>query len=242
MKAHYRVIEIVGSVSVEAGPEFHTFPEASRYLHETDYHYINYFDGAEWHKKVTKSVMILTFPNIAGDNELHLRILEAICGPTAGQSMVDLCCYHAPTTPKLGFTERTYVDIQDRGLDNVNEQQYFVKADVFAFLNAADRFDVSICIDGIEHFSKAWGYKLLELMTMASDKQIIFTPLGEYMVDPTSEHPDTHKSGWQPMDGYANIVIPNYHPALNRGALYFFKCPNLEQEFQRVTKELSWIA
>lgn len=185
--------------------------------------------------------MILELPNI-GENELHLKILKAICGPTEGKSMVDLCCYHAPTTPKLGFSKRTYVDIQDRRLDDPNEQQFFVNADVlhtFEFFTPP-KFDVSICIDGIEHFTKAWGYRLLEIMETISDKQIIFTPLGEYMVDVESDHPDTHKSGWDPMPGYANIVLPNFHPTLNRGAFYFFKCSNLEQEFERVKQELLW--
>lgn len=187
--------------------------------------------------------MILTLPSIEGDNILHLAILKAICGPTQGKSMIDLCCYHAPTTPKLGFLQRTYVDIQDRYLDDPNEHQYFVCANVLEIqMHFHGLFDVALCLDGIEHFTKADGMKLLSKMDEISHKQILFTPLGSYNVQPETSHPDTHKSGWEPpMAGYANIILPNFHPTLGYGAFYFFKCHNLEQEFERVKQELSWI-
>lgn len=185
--------------------------------------------------------MILTLPPIPGDNELHLKILESICGPTRG-SMIDLCCYHAPTTPKLGFKERKYVDIQDRKLDDPDEQQYFELGNA---LEVTGHYDVALCIDGIEHFGFRDGLKLLDVMAMISDKQILFTPVGPFMYEPLTTHPDTHKSFWNPniqeMAGYANVVLPNYHPKLDVGAFYFWKCPNLEEEFERVKKELSWI-
>jgi hypothetical protein len=187
-------------------------------------------------------MMKLEFPGIVGSGELYLRVMKAICGDTQGKSMVDLMCYHAPYTPLLGFSKRTYVDIQDRGLDHKEEQEYFVKSDVFDYLMNTERpFDVAICSDGLEHLSRDRGVDLLVLMMDCSEKSIIFTPLGEYNVT-KDDHPDSHKCGWMPeefKDGWATIVFPDFHPALNTGAFFAWHCENIEQDFERVKNELN---
>jgi hypothetical protein len=187
-------------------------------------------------------MMKLEFPGIVGSGELYLRVMKAICGDTQGKSMVDLMCYHAPYTPLLGFSKRTYVDIQDRGLDHKEEQEYFVKSDVFDYLMNTERpFDVAICSDGLEHLSRDRGVDLLVLMMDCSENSIIFTPLGEYMVT-NDDHPDSHKSGWMPedfRDGWGCIVFPDFHPALNTGAFFAWHCENIEQDFERVKNELN---
>lgn len=186
--------------------------------------------------------MKLEYPGIVGSGELYLKVMKAICGDTEGMSMVDLMCYHAPYTPLLGFDKRTYVDIQDRGLDHKGEQPYFIKADVFEYLSSIERpFDVAICSDGLEHLSRDRGIDLLVMMMDYSEKSIIFTPLGEYMVT-NDDHPDSHKSGWAPKDfsdGWATVVFPDFHPALNTGAFFAFHCENIEQDFERVKNELN---
>lgn len=191
--------------------------------------------------------MQLTIPSLHGNGQVYLDILKAICGDTVDKSMADLMCYHAPYNSLLGFKERIYVDIQDRGLDHPEEQQYFIKSGVFDFFmdNRDKKYDVMICADGIEHLTKERGKDLILLMEGHSDKQIIFTPLGECMMT-NDDHPDSHKSGWLPEDfpGYASIILPDFHPTLNTGAFFAFRCENIQQDFERVINELknkSWI-
>jgi len=187
------------------------------------------------------------FKGVVGNGEIYLDVMKAICGDTEGKSMADLMCYHAPYTPLLGFKNRIYVDVQERGLDHKEEQQYFVKSDIFMFLveNSNLHFDVMICSDGIEHLHKQAGFDLALAMKLMSDKSIIFTPLGEWMVT-NDDHPDSHKSGWLPSDlnGYATIVFPDFHPTLNEGAFFVWYCKDIKQDFERVKNELknkTWI-
>jgi len=189
--------------------------------------------------------MNLTFPNVHGNSEIYMDCLRAICGDhCADESFIDLCCNLAPHTPLLGFAERCYIDVLPRILDHPEEQQFFIQKDVLA-INPFLTYDTSICSDGIEHFKKEDGYKLLGLMYEISYKQILFTPLGEYMVDPISKDPEGHHSGWTPEDvpGHATIVFPQYHPTLNVGAFFFWSSDNLQEDFERVEQILktkSW--
>jgi hypothetical protein len=75
-------------------------------------------------------------------------------------------------------------------------------------------------------------------MKAKSNKQIIFTPLGAYMVDEGSTHPDSHKSGWTPdmLFGWLSIVLPNFHPTLNTGAFFAVQCD--EEEKERIVNEI----
>lgn len=189
----------------------------------------------------------LEYPGIVGGGEVYLKVLKAICGDTAGKSMVDLLCHRAPYTPLLGFKDRVYVDVQDRGLDHKEEQKHFINSDVFDFImnQECPRFDVSICSDGIEHLTRADGVQLLIWMKEKSDKQILFTPLGGLSIV-NDLHPDSHKSGWTPdhidiyMKGkFACIVFPDFHPTLNAGAFFFWHCNNIQQDFERVKNELN---
>ncbi len=175
----------------------------------------------------------LILHGIEGSGDVYLDIMKIICGDTSGKSMCDLACHHAPYTSQLGFKDRTYVDIQNRPLDNPNEQQYFVQADIFSLLKdpRGPHFDDCILSDALEHFKTEDGYYLIGLMRRRSMKQIIFTPLGAYMVDETSTHPDSHKSGWTPdmLFGWLSIVLPNFHPRLNTGAFFAINCSDEEK-------------
>jgi hypothetical protein len=185
--------------------------------------------------------MTLEYPGVVGSGEVYLTVMKAICGDTSGKSMVDLMCHHAPYTPLLGFKERTYVDIQDRGLDHKEEYKYFIKSDIWMFLidNSNRHFDVMICSDGIEHLPKQHGWDLSLSMKLLSDKVIIFTPLGEYNIT-NDDNPDSHKSGWLPteLSNYATIVFPDFHPSLSMGAFFAWYCKDIEQDFERVKNEL----
>lgn len=174
----------------------------------------------------------LILHSIEGSGDIYLDIMKIICGETAEKSMIDLCSHRAPYTSQLGFKDRVYVDIQERPLDNVLEQKYFVQSNVFEYLNFNRKhFDVCILSDALEHFTAEDGYELLGQMKLMSSKQIIFTPLGAYMVDEKSINPDSHKSGWFPdmlMD-WLSIVLPNFHPALNTGAFFAINCNDVEK-------------
>lgn len=196
--------------------------------------------------------MRIEYPGVAGNGEIYLDVMRAICGDTKDKSMIDLMCYHAPYTPLLGFKERTYVDIQNRGLDHQEEEQYFKEIDVLEYLSnpICPFYDVSICSDGIEHLESAHAIFLLKKMYMYSSKQVLFTPLGEWMII-AEKHPDNHRSGWTPEilesimpNHFAYIVFPDFHKAMNTGAFFFWHIKDIQQDFERVKIELnnkSWV-
>lgn len=197
--------------------------------------------------------MQIIFEGINGDDEIYMDCLRAICGNTEGGSMADLCCNLAPHTPLLGFKNRFYVDILPRTLDHKEEQQYFIRQDIFDFLkvNNSFKFDTLICSDGIEHLTDEMGIELLKRMQLYSKRMVLFTPLGEHLVDREGTEPEGHHSGWTPdilksiwpEDMFAYIVFPQYHPTLGIGAFFFWRCNNLKEDFERVTEELkqkSW--
>lgn len=191
--------------------------------------------------------MQLIIPGVHGNGTIYLDILKAICGDTKGKSMVDLMCHHAPYTPLLGFKDRLYVDVLDRGLDHPEEQKYFVCSDVFVytFENSHMHYDVAICSDGIEHLKKQAGRDFIWTMRLQSGKAILFTPLGEYAVT-NEDNPDSHRSGWLPEDlpEFATVVLPDFHPTLNVGAFFAWHTKDIKQDFERVKNELkykSWI-
>lgn len=183
--------------------------------------------------------MTIVFENRPGNEEIYMDCMNAILGNTKRNSMVDLGCHHAAHTPKLGFKDRVYIDILPQVLDYESEQEYFIQKDILEVEEGSYNADVVFGLDIIEHLSVENGYKLLKIMESISTKQILFTPLGEMWVG-TSGHPEEHASGWIPemVEGYASIVFPHYHKAWGFGAWFFFRCDNLEQEFERVCNEL----
>jgi len=179
--------------------------------------------------------MQIEIPEIHGSGELWLEIMRVICGDTPNHpasNMCDLMCHRAPYTPLLGFKERTYVDIQNREFDFPEEKGYFTHMDVFEFMKVCGvDYDLMICSDGIEHLTKEQGEELLWWMDIHSDKQVIFTPLGEYMLT-EDKHPDSHRSGWTPelLPDYLSIVFPDFHPTLGVGAFFAVNCSGIEKE------------
>ena len=183
--------------------------------------------------------MTIKFDNVNGSEEVYMDCINAILGDTKRNSFLDMGCHKAPHLPKLGFKERTYLDILPQQLDWADEQQYFIQKDILTVKKKSYNVDVAFSLDVIEHLSIKNGKKLLGIMESISTKQILFTPLGEMWVG-TSGHPEEHASGWTPdmVEGYASIVFPDYHKVWGFGAWFFFKCENLEQEFERVINEL----
>ncbi len=188
--------------------------------------------------------MQITFEGIVGNDEIYMDCLHAILGETKRRtSMIDLGCHHAHHTPVLNFEYRKYVDILPNILDYPEEQQYFVQMDVLD-TPLDTHYDVAFALDCIEHLTFENGYKLLKIMETISDKQILFTPLGDMWVG-NSGHPEEHASGWTPemVEGYASIVFSDYHKGWGFGAFFFWRTENLEQDFERVKNELknkSW--
>ena len=177
-----------------------------------------------------------------GSGELYLKIMKAICGETEGNTMLDIGAHKAPYTPQLGFSHRTYVDIQDREMDFKEEKKYFHKVDAVRFLKRGNYFDTIIASDFLEHLKPQKGRVLIYLMEKYSRKQIIFTPLGDHEVNQDG-HPDSHHSGWNPdyFSGWASIVMPGFHKSLGIGAFFTWHCDNIQEDFKRVKQELSWI-
>lgn len=189
--------------------------------------------------------MRIVFDEIEGNGDIHLDVIKVICGTTENKSMIDLCCGFAPQTRQLGFKNKLYVDVVYRDL--MEESDDFRVMDVLAFMKGGGDhgkyFDVSIMLDGIEHFRKDDANYILDWMYENSDKQIIFTPLGDYVIEtvPTN-HPDSHKSGWMPEDfeamGWNTIVFPKFHALLGIGAFFAFNCPG-SNEPERIKLQLT---
>ena len=180
--------------------------------------------------------MKITLKN-KGSYELFDEIIKSIIGDEiTNQTFIDLCSCEATATRNLPFKEKTYVDALDCW--NIPGQMHnFIQADVLgdhACFNK--KYDVANCSDGIEHLSREDGFRLVERMKKISSKQILFTPLGEYMVEVGNPDPKCHKSGWYPEDfeGFASIVFPNWHPALGIGAFWVWRSDNLQEEFERL--------
>jgi hypothetical protein len=184
--------------------------------------------------------MLIEIQN-TGSYELYEKISRSIIGPQmAEQTFIDLCCCEATVTRRYEFREKTYVDVLDCW--HIPGQMHrFVQADVLGEHEIFDKqYNIAYCSDGIEHLLKEDGFRLIEKMEKISSKQILFTPLGEYLVDASNPDPKGHKSGWHPNDfpGFAAIVAPNYHPTLNIGAFWVWKCQDIEADFERVSQHL----
>lgn len=182
----------------------------------------------------------IVLEGLEGSGELWLDIMRIICGDTAGKSMVDLGAHKAPYTSQLGFSERTYVDVQDRPLDNPQEQQYFVQDDIINYLERIERGpNVFVLSDTIEHLSVEDGYKVVDLMCQKGYKNIIFTPFGEYLIEKEkTSNPDSHRSGWIPqmLSAYTSVVLPHFHKSVGVGAFFAFNCN--PQETERISIEI----
>jgi len=189
--------------------------------------------------------MTLQFDNLNGSGKVFLDILNAIIGENK-KSFIDLGCCHASQTGQLmGFTEKKYIDILPRELDNKEEQKYFEQGNILE-IDRNIKYSVSFNLDVIEHLKFTDGLRLLDIMEMVSDKQVLFTPLDAWMmVGENDTDPESHKSLWTPdileyyfPNRFAYIVMPKYHPLLNIGAFFFWHCENIEQDFERVKNEL----
>jgi hypothetical protein len=184
--------------------------------------------------------MKITLKDI-GSFELYDKITHAIVGPMENLTMIDLCCCEATMTRNYLFKEKTYIDVLDCW-EIPGQMDRFVQADVLGDHPVFDKhYDVAICSDGIEHLSKEDGLKLVERMKAISDKQIIMTPLGCYLVDENGTDPRGHKSGWQPeeFEGFNSVVFPQYHPTLGEnglGAFWVWRSNDMDTEMMRVQK------
>lgn len=182
--------------------------------------------------------------DLPGSPEIHLDVLNAICGEDR-ESMIDLCCCEGNSTRYLGFQNELFVDIQRWPIWERDPR--FIQVDV-RDLYPALKFSTSFLLDAVEHFNIHDAIQLLGKMEDLSKKQIVFTPLGDYLLEkePTN-NPDSHKTGWTPKQfedmGWATIVFPNYHELLAIGAFYAFKQIGITDDFERVKNTLinkSW--
>lgn len=166
--------------------------------------------------------------NKSGSGELWLSVVRRIIGkPTEGLSLLDLCCNECTTTARFKWKRHCGVDVVSWPKRPKWVEFHLKDAKQFAFECDFEEFDVCIVSDGVEHFTKFEGQQMLDAATGAARLVIMFTPLGEYMVDPSSTHPDSHKSGWWPQEfvdnGWAVDVYPKWHPSLGVGAFFAWK-------------------
>lgn len=184
--------------------------------------------------------MRITIPG-EGSFPLYEKVIYAILGDKMSEeTFIDLCCCEATISRNFPYKEKTYVDALDCW-QIPGQMNRFVQADVLGDHECFNRkYDVAFCSDGIEHLTKPQGFRLVERMKAISEKQVLFTPLGELSVETDNPDPRSHKSGWHPGDfpGFAAVVVPHYHPTLGVGAFWVWRCKDIDKDFDRVTKLL----
>lgn len=185
--------------------------------------------------------------NNNGSYELAINLINLMVNSNH-ESLIDLCCCHAEITGCLGFAARKYIDILPRQLRRQEEQQHYIQADILGDHKVFNQhWQVSTCLDGIEHVTKEQGYQLRDRMMHISDICIIFTPADAWMMEAIGSDryyndPESHKSLWSPDDfpGWSSIVFPKWHESLGIGAFWSWHNKNvdMEQDFVRVVGEL----
>lgn len=184
--------------------------------------------------------------NCHGDEKLFLKVLCSIVGePIAEKSIIDLCCAYGGLVKQVPFKHKTYVDVLSWDAKYDGD---FVQADVLGDHEIFTRkYDIVTVLDGIEHMHKPQGERLLKRTEeMALQKNVLFTPLDPWCLEPDSEDPKAHKCVWGPQDvpGYASIAFPRWHKALGElGAFFFWKTAGhpIVDDFERVRDELDLI-
>jgi hypothetical protein len=169
--------------------------------------------------------------DMSGSFQLWVDTVRGITGPTEELSMLDLCCGEMSATRLLKWKSVTAVDVMD--YPGRPQEFLFIQSNVLdiepSLFSAAGGFDVCVCSDGLEHFARDDGHRLLCRMAEWSELPIIFTPTGESSdkIDPRSTHPDTHKSSWTQEDfhsiGWETMLFPNWHPTIGLGAIFGFR-------------------
>ena len=162
-----------------------------------------------------------------GTGELEVAVIKAVLGPTAGRTLIDLCCGEITPLRHLDFKERIHIDVHD--FPNRPRQYPFIVTDVLSSHPVfSKKYDVATCLDGIEHLTKPNGFKLIERMTALAPTSIIFTPLGDmWLGEEGNTDPMVHKSGWTSADfeplGWETLTFPIWHEGWKFGALFAWR-------------------
>lgn len=146
----------------------------------------------------------------AGDFAEHKAILTAIYDLAGRGDMIDLGCGAAHVTKNF------------RGVlvDEVVQQNPNLPVAKMDLRNAPDHFqgrdfNLLVMTDVLEHLTDKDARKLLDEMDLLCRAMVIFTPVGPWLMDPKSTHPDVHKSAWTPeqfwADGWEVLEYPTYH-------------------------------
>jgi len=149
---------------------------------------------------------------VKGSEGLADRIITSLLpGQTSDLSLADLGCGSAPRTRWIKARSQAFVDTQR----NAGSPPKTIQADLFDFMRLPGSvFDLSFCLDVIEHFEKPRGLEILALVEERTRvMSMIFTPLGDMLINPSD--PTGHKSGRLPEElearGWDTIVLPRFH-------------------------------
>ena len=176
--------------------------------------------------------------NHVGTFEIAIAVIKAIVGPRIGEkSLLDVCSYEGTITKQLPFRDKVYTDIMDCS-DKFTKGENFIRADVIRSEHPIfkQHYDVSTCLDGIEHLHKADGWTMLRRLEKISDIQIIFTPLDPFCIDLKATNPEAHRSLWQPGDlpDWGHVVFSKWHQKYNIGAFFSWNSPTIGADMARV--------
>lgn len=190
--------------------------------------------------------MLKQYSQTEGSLAVMLDVINAILEVPNGMIVCDLMACEGSVTNHLKVGKKIYVDVVKHNILGFEKNKdEFILMDAVDYLQTTERkFNLTISLDGIEHLSKDRGMFMLDLMKEKSDNQIIFTPLGDFVVEPDTENPDGHKSGWLPEEfeklGWAVLSFPKFHVLHGTGGFFAFHCKDLKNEFARVNNVLEF--
>lgn len=160
--------------------------------------------------------------DLRGTGELADKLISAVLpAGMEGRTLVDLGCGAATRSRWIPASKKVFVDTD---LGRVDKPPGMVDADIIEFMGRPDSdFDVSLCLDTIEHFDKDKGWELLKLVDKRTRYlSVFFTPLGEMGIN--LDVPGAHRSGWYPEEfeslGWSTIVFPKFHNPWYDGKVY----------------------
>ena len=165
--------------------------------------------------------------NRVGSGELEVAVLKAVVGDTSNKSLIDLCCGEITPLRHLKFKKQVHIDVHDFPLRPRHFP--FLQIDVLADHPVySEKYDMTTCLDGIEHLTREDGFNLIQRMTDLAPLNIVFTPLGDMWLGHEGEtDPMVHKSGWVAADfeprGWETLVFPRWHEGWKFGALFAWR-------------------
>lgn len=154
---------------------------------------------------------------LSSNNKRYLAVLDI--GSGSGRPWSVASIFLQDSSSEISLTAIDAVSPEAHGFENLREPKTFtqVQSSLFeALANTPDSsFDLVVCMDVIEHLSRADGYRLIyEMNRITKEALALSCPNGFMWQPPSKENPfQAHISSWSPRDfrevGFRKVL--GYH-------------------------------